>query len=566
MASRARLGLSGLTICVVTFATGGFGGTLAHAQESAGYRIDDPTVIAECSSCHARDDEGRLSRISYLRKTPEGWQASIQRMMGLHGVRLEAEYARAVVSYLANEQGLAPEELRPGLFEVERRRIDYDYPGDSGVEFTCIQCHSMGRVITQRRTNDEWALLLATHRALYPLVDFQAFRRAGGDDSSGAERHPMDEAIEHLSEVFPLETPEWSAWAATRRVPRLAGEWMLTGYEPGKGVLHGRVTIATDPADPSAFTTRARYVLAESGQRVERAGQAVVYTGYQWRGRSNAGQEDELREVMFVERDLRELGGRWFAGSYDELGPDVTLRRVGSDPAASGVYPAALERGGRAIVTVYGANLEGLTAADFDLGEGVAVTAIEDQSTESARLQLDVAAGARVGARDLYAAGSTLESALVVHDGLDRIVVTPETGLARVGGGAFPKAYQTFEAIGWDNGPDGEPDTDDDLSLGRVDVSWSVEEYAAVYGDDDIDFVGSLRQDGTFEPALDGPNPVRSGNRNNIGDVWVVATHRTLAGRTLAARAHLVVTVPLYMRFDPWVSAGPDRRPVGDEQ
>jgi quinohemoprotein amine dehydrogenase len=546
-------------------ARGGFGATPANAQEVAGYQIDDPTVIAECSSCHTRDDERRLSRISWLRKTPEGWQASIQRMMGLHGVRLGADDARAIVRYLANEQGLAPEELRPGRFEVERRMVDYDYPGDSGVEFTCIQCHSMGRVITQRRTKDEWALLLATHRALYPLVDFQAFRRAGGGDTPEAQRHPMDEAIEHLAEVFPLETPEWSAWAATRRVPRLAGEWAVSGYEPGRGALYGRVTITQDPIDPSALTTRASYVSAESGQRVERAGQAVIYTGYQWRGRSNAGQEDELREVMFVERDLREISGRWFAGSYDEFGPDVTLRRVGSDPVVGGVHPAALERGGQATVTVYGVNFERLTPADFDFGEGVAVSAIEGQGAESATLRLDVAAAARVGARDLYAGGSTLEGAMVVHDGVDRIVVTPETGMARVGGAAFPKGFQTFEAIGWDDGSDGEPDTEDDLSLGPVDVSWRVEEYAAVYGDDDVQFVGTILADGTFEPNLDGPNPERSGNRNNVGDVWVVATHTDATGRELSARGHLVVTVPLYMRFNPWPLPGPDRVPVGGQ-
>ena len=124
--------------------------------------------------------------------------------------------------------------------------------------------------------------------------------------------------------------------------------------------------------------------------------------------------------------------------------------------------------------------------------------------------------------------------------------------MARVGGEHFPKGYQTFEAIGYDDGPDGEPNTDDDLRLGRVDATWSVQEYAAIFGDEDIDFVGSIRQDGTFVPAADGPNPQRAGNRNNIGDVWVVATHRRDDGTTLSARSHLIVTVPLYMRFQPW--------------
>jgi quinohemoprotein amine dehydrogenase len=56
-----------------------------------------------------------------------------------------------------------------------------------------------------------------------------------------------------------------------------------------------------------------------------------------------------------------------------------------------------------------------------------------------------------------------------------------------------------------------------------------------------------------FTPALDGPNPQRKGNRNNIGDVWVVATQKTPApdARPLRARGHLLVTVPLYMRWEP---------------
>ena len=54
---------------------------------------------------------------------------------------------------------------------------------------------------------------------------------------------------------------------------------------------------------------------------------------------------------------------------------------------------------------------------------------------------------------------------------------------------------------------------------------------------------------------MDGPNPKRSGNRNNIGDVWVVAefTPRRRRRKPLRARAHLLVTVPVYMR---WVNVG----------
>lgn len=531
---------------------------IRQSTEDEGFPVDNETLVARCSRCHAVDDSGRMGRVSFMRKTPEGWQTSIRRMVSVHGVRLSQEHAREIVRYLSDHQGLAPEELEPGLYEVERRAEDQSYDGDKDVEHTCIGCHSMGRVITQRRTKEEWALLLATHRALYPLVDFQAFRRSGpaptepGPDGRPPDpRHPMDKAIDHLAAAFPLETPQWSAWTANMRAPRLAGSWLLTGWEPGKGAIYGTVTISAEASDPAAFTTRERLVYAESGRAVDRSGQALVYTGYQWRGRSNPDAADELREVMTVARDQQSMSGRWFSGPYDELGPDVTLKRIGSGATVAGVYPAAAERGSTLEVRVHGARLpESVSAADLDFGAGVRVrSAATRNGTVTATLE--IAADAALGRRDLFAFGSSVEGALAVHDGIDRLQVTPATGMARVGGANFPKEIETFDAIGWNDGPDGEPGNGDDIRLGRVPVTWSLEEYAATFGDDDIDFVGTMGPDGVFTPNIDGPNPNRAGNRNNVGDVWVVATSGS-GDAAIRARAHLLVTVPLYMRWEPW--------------
>jgi quinohemoprotein amine dehydrogenase len=538
---------------------------LQAQDEPDGYRVENETVIDACSRCHRMDDEGRMTRISFLRKTPEGWQTSVRRMAALHDVAMTPEQARDIVRYLANEQGIAPEELRPALFEVERRMIDHDWDGDSGVEFTCIQCHSMGRIMTQRRPKEEWSLLLATHRGLYPLVDFQAFRRPGPAPTEPDEdgrppdtRHPMDKAIDHLSARYPLETAEWSTWSANKRSPQLAGSWAMSGYEPGMGPVFGTVTITANTSDDDAFTTAASYVYPESGERVTRSGSSLVYTGYQWRGRSNPGASDELREVMFVERDQRTIHGRWFSGAYDEMGPDVRLQRVGATPVVAGVYPGAVPSGGTTAVTIYGGNLPSNPGpSDLDFGAGVTVQSIEVGGGVIS-VTLAVEDGATVGSRDLFAFGEIVESAITVHDGIDRIEVTPETGMARIGGGgSYPKGYQTFEAMGYDNGPDGDPNTDDDLMLGRVNAGWSVEEYTATYDDDDISYVGQMdRETGVFTPALDGPNPDRKGMRNNVGDVWAIATYTTDEGVELRARAHLLVTVPLYMRFEPWRPTG----------
>ena len=121
-------------------------------EDSVGIPIENDLVVSSCVSCHAMDEAGRMTRLSYMRKTPEGWQTSIRRMVSLNGVDIDPASARQILRYLADNHGIAPEELRPGLFEVERRMLDYDYEADDDTETTCIQCHSMGRVITQRRT------------------------------------------------------------------------------------------------------------------------------------------------------------------------------------------------------------------------------------------------------------------------------------------------------------------------------------------------------------------------------------------------------------------------------
>ncbi len=138
--------------------------------------------------------------------------------------------------------------------------------------------------------------------------------------------------------------------------------------------------------------------------------------------------------------------------------------------------------------------------------------------------EVDVAADAVSGKRDVFFRRAVLPNAIAVYDRVDYIKVTPETALARLGSEVHPKGYQQFEAIGYQRGADGKSHTADDVELGPVEVDWTVEEFMAVYGDDDKDFVGHLSPTALFTPASDGPNPERKFSRNNYGDVWVVAT------------------------------------------
>jgi quinohemoprotein amine dehydrogenase len=150
---------------------------------------------------------------------------------------------------------------------------------------------------------------------------------------------------------------------------------------------------------------------------------------------------------------------------------------------------------------------------------------------------------------------SVLPNAFAVYDKVDFIQVTPGSALARLGGGSatHPKGYQQFEAMAYANGADGKPHTADDVELGPVDAAWSVEEFMAVFGDDDKNFVGNLSDTALFTPASDGPNPERKFSRNNYGDVWIVATaknEKDKDGKPLSSRSYLVVTVPTYINWD----------------
>jgi quinohemoprotein amine dehydrogenase len=74
----------------------------------SGIPINSELVRKTCSPCHKVDDKLRLSRISWRRTTPEGWEQTIKRMIGLDGLKVEPAEAREILKYLSNNLGLAP--------------------------------------------------------------------------------------------------------------------------------------------------------------------------------------------------------------------------------------------------------------------------------------------------------------------------------------------------------------------------------------------------------------------------------------------------------------------------
>jgi quinohemoprotein amine dehydrogenase len=87
----------------------GAGGAAGPQRDTTtGFVIRDRATITSCGECHLRDSAGYMQRISYERKTPEGWEMSVRRMVSLNNLALDPATARTIVRYLSDQQGLAP--------------------------------------------------------------------------------------------------------------------------------------------------------------------------------------------------------------------------------------------------------------------------------------------------------------------------------------------------------------------------------------------------------------------------------------------------------------------------
>jgi quinohemoprotein amine dehydrogenase len=543
----------------------------AKPASEEGIPVTSPLVISKCGGCHTKDQKGNMLRISWERATPEGWEEAIKRMVRLNGVRLTPVEARLIVKYLATYHGLAPEEAKPVMYYAEHRIQDETNIPTDNVHGACANCHPMARPLSWRRSAEDWKLLANLHIALYPTAD-EAFRlgiTAGGFDESRHHQEPgaplpVDEALAYLAKTAPLETPEWAAWRARMRAPKLAGRWIVSAHLPGHGRFYGSMEVEPSAGTDDQFTTRVTLTSVKDGSTISRTGRSLVYGGYAWRGRSkgtppaNAAPDDlssEMREVLWFSPDQNTGEGRWFWGQYQEFGFDVKLQRASTEPTLIGADRSSLKTGSQAArVRLIAENLPAQIApSDLDFGTGVTVRRIVSHTPTEVVAEVDVAADAVPGKRDIAFHRSVLQSAIAVYDRIDYVRVVPDSALARLGSETHPKGYQQFDAVAYQRGADGKPHTADDVELGPIDVTWSVEEFYAVYGDDDKEFVGSLSPTGFFTPASDGPNPQRKFSRNNYGDVWVVATakdEKDKDGRPMAGKSYLVVTVPAYIQWD----------------
>ncbi len=525
-------------------------------ETQGGIPVTDHLTVEKCGGCHQADSFGNLTRISWIRTTPEGWEEAIKRMVELNGVRLNPEDARRIVRYLANDHGLAPEETQPVRWYLEMTQPQTESIPTPTIRHACASCHSFARPQTWRRSAAEWQLLKNMHIGYFPLSQFVAFsehtpRSVVDDPNAPKPKQPVDEALAYLTKNYDLYSSAWSNWRAQMTDPNLSGRWFITASAPGKGKYFGEMSI-TQTA-PGEFSTQTTLTSAQDGSKLEMPGKSFVYTGYEWRGAAKTKDMGILRQVMTVSADQSALQGRWFWGAYQEFGFAVSAQRASRDLTVFGTDVAGIRAGTKDVpMKLYGEQFPiDLKTSDINLGAGVKVAKLVSVTPTSVKLTADVDPKLLSGRRSVSVRGRVATDAYSVYTKIDYIKVNAETALAHTGGTVAKKGYVQYEAHAFANGLDGLPNTADDVDLGVVPVKWSVEEFISHNNDNDKEFVGYIDPNGLFTPSEDGPNPQRRLSADNIGDVWIVAKYSDADNTApLEAKSYLVVAIPDFLRFD----------------
>jgi len=501
-----------------------------HAQSA------ESLINSKCGVCHKREADGTVNRINAVRKTPEGWLMTILRMEQNHGLEVTAPERRTLVKYLADSQGLAPSESKGYRYVLERTPGVTDTGPSESLTQMCARCHTFARAALQRRDEDEWLKLVHFHLGQYPTTEYQALGR--DRDWWGMA---TTETVKELAKLLPYSSDAWTAWKDKPK-QSAAGKWRIVGRAPGKGGFHGMAEIKADGEDTYTFTNALEY---EDGSKVVRTGKGIVYAGHEWRSSASGDDGTKVRAVMGMSEDGKSATGRSYLADNDTIGGHMTAVRVdGAAPQVMAVQPGHIRQGTTTTVKVHGVGL----AEGVDLGAGL-TTKVVSADANTVVLEVTAAADAATGARDVKAGKASATASLVVYDKVDRVAVEPAATYARVGNADGPIAPETaqFEAVGFMNGADGKPGTDDDVRIGVFAATWSSDNFdEGAAAMEDSKYTGSITQTGLFQPAGAGPNAARQMSTNNVGNLSVTATVDD-NGNKVEGKGQLFVTVQRFI-------------------
>lgn len=493
------------------------------------------TFKDSCLSCHGIDDGGHVERISDIRKTPEGWEATISRMQTAWGLDINDEDKNAIVKELSDKNGLAPEETEEVMYWLTNTGSDFEpieQEEYDRMQNACLSCHAGGRPLAQYRTEEEWMKLKDFHIGFNPSSVYQ-MRGVNFEEEA-------EEILAFLATIQPKESAEWEEWKNKDIDYDFEGEWRIVGYRPGFGLYSGHSTIETK--DDHYFENRE--LLHDDGTKEKLEGNVRSYSGYSLRSSLQSG-EDKIKGVFNLVEGEDIIKGRWnYVKDKGKYADEVYYRVDNTDLLDT--WPKTLRANTTETVRVIGSKLnDNLTADDFTASDGLTIDSVEKQIGDD--VWLNVTTDDLKDHYTIALADGGTELSLSGYEQIDYIKVKPEQGYARLDYLDNKQSVQ-LEAIAFSNGEDGEQGTDDDIEVGMVKVDWELLEYHE--DGDDVAYVGEVDENGLFTPAEGGPNDERPLGTNNLGTVKAKATFTDPHTDTeLTDESIVVITLPDYIPY-----------------
>ncbi len=489
----------------------------------------------QCLGCHQSEAKASeplsLSRISHQRKTPEGWSMTIARMQQVHGLHISDDRRAQLVKYLADTQGIAPQEAQPYRYILERR-LNHQEQKQPQLAEMCARCHSEARIGLQRREQSEWDKLVHFHLGQWPSVEFSAMGR--DRDWFGIA---TTEVVPFLGENYGLDQDVWQQWLKQVELSAsVSGRWRLVGSAADKGDFDAVMTVTASKDDHYQLSLDGQFA---NGEMLKGEGQAVIYSGFEWRGSLSLNGVD-YRQVFAFDHQKRSMKGRMFEAQHEEMGVDIRAQ-LGDHSTLMAVSPAYIKAGTSTELSLHGNNLTG----PIRLPKGVKQKRIVSRDADEIRVLVTADKNLSPQRYTISVGDSEMIDGLAVFDRIDRLEVSPSYAVARVGGnGPIPKVHASFRAQAHSAGSDGQLNTEDDFFIGSLSAKWRIEAFdQKAVEDRDLEFVGDMNPStGVFVPASAGPNPNRKFGTNNAGRLSVVATVEN-GQQSIEADGELIVTV-----------------------
>ncbi|UCG07364.1 MAG: quinohemoprotein amine dehydrogenase subunit alpha [Desulfobacterales bacterium] len=531
--------------CVICWALGVF--LLMPALTFAKTPFEEFGVVRQkCSVCHKLDQQGRVEVIEETRKTPEEWKVVTDRMIRINGAPISDKDFYPVIKELSQHLILTPAEMAEVAYLNSDENSQYrEIPKNETEERifgACVRCHTYGKIRSHRKTREQWLENMNLHLGYYPTVVPQMREMDWPKEAMAL--------VDVLAEMLPMDTAEWRSWMENRKDADLAGNWTVAGFQPGMGYYEGTYTFRANPQkgeDEYLVEKEVRYL---NGTMLKLGGEGTLYGEYHLRyALAPTPLTGRIEGVFDLDAASMGFEGKWWTVVQDTNAyGNEAFYKVDGSARVFAIFPQALRaNGAEQTLTLIGVNLPAnLSAADIRFANAD-VKVMDIESPENGILQIEVLASqnAAIGPSGLNVNGVSCDESVIVYNKFDGIRIFPALGRARVSSGAaYPPHGVQFVARGVNYGPDGKPETADDLILDAVDAEWWLEEEKTRDNDDDLKYLQTGVVNGLYTPVTTyGPIETRFQRREGVGLIAIGAAY-TDGGQEFKARSLLGVTVP----------------------